>query len=177
MNENNNKLTYIVVIIILVLLGVGGYFLYARGKAEKNEYNKPNEQDKSYEQNENNDAKSGGNENYINEQNNEEQNNNETDQNQTQTKAKEITVIGSEFKFEPNLITVNKGDEVKITFKNIGNAPHNLAIPELNIETKTIRKGETDIIEFTAPASKTYEFICSVPGHKERGMEGELEIR
>lgn len=166
--NGNNKLIYIIVIIILVLLGVGGYFLSAREAKEKNE-------NISNEQNEENDFVNEENENYTNQQKNEEQNNNENSQTQTQTK--EITVMGSEFKFEPNIITVNKGEKVKITFKNIGNAPHNLVIPELSIETKTIRKGETDTIEFTASVSKTYEFICSIPGHKEKGMEGDLDVK
>lgn len=176
MNENSNKLIYIVIIIILVLLGVGGYFLFARESVEENE-NISNEQNESYEQNEKDDFVNEENENYTNQQKNEEQNNSENNQNQTQTQTKEITVAGSEFKFEPNIITVNKGEKVKITFKNIGNAPHNLVIPELSIKTKTIRKGEADTIEFTASVSKTYEFICSIPGHKERGMEGYLDVK
>lgn len=172
MNENNNKLIYIAVIIILVLLGAGGYFLYA-GKNE----NISDKQNELYKQNEKGDTASEENKNYTNQQKNEEQNSSENNQNQTQAQTKEITVMGSEFKFEPNLITVNKGEKVKIIFENTGNYPHNLVIPELNIETKLIKKGETDIIEFIAPESKTYEFICSVPGHKENGMEGEFKVK
>lgn len=172
MNENNNKLIYIAVIITLVLLGVGGYFLYVKEIKKENNYessagqykqNEDKKDDATSEQNEKNGTTT--------------ENPAKTKTEETQTQIKEITITGSEFKFKPNLIAVNKGEKVKIIFENTGNYPHNLVIRELNIKTKLIKKGETDIIEFIAPESKTYEFICSVPGHKENGMKGELEVK
>lgn len=88
----------------------------------------------------------------------------------------EISVSGTEFNFNPASISVKAGERVKITFKNNGRAPHNLAIEELNIGTKTISGGQIDVVEFTAPSSGTYTFFCSVPGHRASGMEGSLKI-
>ena len=92
------------------------------------------------------------------------------------TEVKEITVIGTEFAFSPFSITVLAGEKVKLTFKNNGQAPHNLAIKELGISTKTIGGGQTDTIAFTAPASGIFTFFCSIPGHRSSGMEGNLKV-
>lgn len=37
--------------------------------------------------------------------------------------------------------------------------------PEVIVHTKLIGGGESDTIEFTAPAKGVYEFICTFPGH------------
>jgi nitrite reductase (NO-forming) len=91
--------------------------------------------------------------------------------------VKEITVVGTEFSFNPSSITLSAGERVKIIFKNEGKAPHNLIIQGLGIGTRTIGGGQTDTIEFTAPSSGTYTFYCSVPGHRSAGMEGRLEVK
>lgn len=92
------------------------------------------------------------------------------------TEIKEITVTGTEFVFFPSAITVKEGQKVKINFQNQGAMVHNLVIEELGIATKTVGSGETDAIEFTAPATGTYKFFCSLPGHQPAGMEGSLNV-
>lgn len=88
----------------------------------------------------------------------------------------EITIVGSEFRFQPSSITVQAGERIKITFRNDGSTSHNFMIEELGIGTNTIGAGQTDIVEFTAPTSGTYTIFCSVPGHRSAGMEGDLNI-
>lgn len=88
----------------------------------------------------------------------------------------EISVSGTEFKFSPAVINVKVGERVKITFRNIGKAPHNLALEGLDVTTKTIGTGQTDVVEFTASSAGTYNFFCSVPGHRIDGMEGRLKV-
>ncbi len=90
--------------------------------------------------------------------------------------VKEITVVGTEFSFNPSSISVRAGEKVKIIFKNLGGATHNLTIEGLGASTKTIGPDKTDTIEFTAPTSGTYNFFCSIPGHKAAGMEGQLIV-
>lgn len=88
----------------------------------------------------------------------------------------EISVSGTEFSFSPASISVKAGERVKITFRNIGKASHNLALEGLGVTTKTIGTEQTDVVEFTAPSSGTYNFFCSVPGHRTAGMEGRLKV-
>lgn len=92
------------------------------------------------------------------------------------SRVTEISVVGTEFNFNPASIGVKAGERVKLTFKNSGRAPHNLFIEGLNIGTKTISGGQTDVVEFTAPSSGTYTFFCSIPGHRASGMEGNLKV-
>lgn len=92
------------------------------------------------------------------------------------TLVKEVTVVGREYAFSPSTISISAGERVKITFQNNGGTPHNLVIEGLGISTRTIGSGKTDIVEFTAPASGTYSFFCSVPGHRVAGMEGNLRV-
>lgn len=88
----------------------------------------------------------------------------------------EISIVGTEFSFNPANISVKAGEKVKITFKNNGQAPHDLVFEGLGIGTKIIGGGQVDVVEFTAPSSGTYTFFCSVPGHRELGMEGTLKV-
>jgi uncharacterized cupredoxin-like copper-binding protein len=90
--------------------------------------------------------------------------------------GKEITVIGADFSFNPSEIRVKALEKVKIIFQNKGDASHNLTIEGLGISTKTISSGKTDAIEFVSPASGTYNFFCSIPGHKTAGMTGSLIV-
>lgn len=89
---------------------------------------------------------------------------------------REITVSGSEFSFNPSAITVKPGEKIKLTFKNTGAAPHNLAIQGLGVSTKTVSAGQTDSVEFTAPQSGTLNFFCTVDSHSEKGMTGTIKV-
>lgn len=89
---------------------------------------------------------------------------------------KEITIISTEFNFNPSAVTVEAGEEVRIVFENAGKTSHNLVIEGLEVKTKTISGGQTDTIEFTVTNSGTYTFFCSIPGHRVAGMEGNLKV-
>lgn len=87
-----------------------------------------------------------------------------------------ITVVGNEFQFSPHAIHVEKGQQVTVVFRNEGALSHNLTIPNLRVHTETVQSGGTDTIEFTAKKAGTYPFFCSVPGHKQAGMTGEVNV-
>ena len=91
-----------------------------------------------------------------------------------------ITIEGDEFSFAPANISVTRGTTVELTFKNIGKAPHNYSVTELGLATKTIGGGKTDVVTFVAPSTPgtiSYTSFCSVPGHREAGMVGTIEIK
>jgi len=96
---------------------------------------------------------------------------------ETSGEAREITVEGSEYSYSPTSIKVEAGEKIRLTFKNTGNLPHNFTIDELGVRTRTIAGGQTDVVEFTADKSGTFAFYCSIPGHKQLGMEGDLEVQ
>lgn len=99
----------------------------------------------------------------------------DTENNQT-PQVKEIIVIGNDFNFNPPNIPVKAGEPVKIIFKNEGEETHNLVIEGLNKKTSTIGGGQVDVLEFTAPSSGIYEFICSVDSHRIKGMTGKIIV-
>jgi nitrosocyanin len=90
--------------------------------------------------------------------------------------VKEVTVTGSNFAFSPQAITVNKGDTVKINFKNVGGM-HDFKIDEFNVATKKINGGETDTVTFVADKTGSFEYYCSVGTHRQMGMKGTLIVK
>lgn len=93
-----------------------------------------------------------------------------------ESSVKETSVAGDEFSFNPASVSFEAGEQVRLTFRNIGQAPHNWTIAGVNIKTKTIGAGQTDVVEFTAPEAGSYEIFCSVPGHRAAGMAGTLNV-
>lgn len=91
--------------------------------------------------------------------------------------VKSFAISGTEFAFSPNTLTVNKGDTVKVTLTNNGNYPHNFTITELNVQGKTISPGQSDTVTFTADKAGTFQYFCSVPGHKDKGMVGTITVQ
>lgn len=88
---------------------------------------------------------------------------------------KEFAVTGQDFSFAPNRITVKKGENVKITFKNTGGF-HDLVIDELGIQTDRINDGGEDSVEFIANKTGSFAYYCSVGNHRSLGMEGMLIV-
>jgi plastocyanin len=91
--------------------------------------------------------------------------------------AQKITVVGTEFAFNPSTITLKKGQPAEITFKNNGTYPHNLSITDLGVKTKTIQPGEQDVVQFTPDKTGQFAFLCTVPGHADKGMKGTLTVQ
>ena len=90
--------------------------------------------------------------------------------------VKEFTIDGSSFKFSPNILTVNKGDIVRINFVNTG-GKHDLRVDGYNVGTKIIDEGQSDTLEFTADRSGEFEYYCSVGEHRQIGMVGKLVVK
>ena len=89
---------------------------------------------------------------------------------------KEFTVEGKNFSFTPSTISVKQGDQVKIVFKNV-DGTHDLRIDELNVATKRISAGEEDTVEFIADRVGSFEYYCSVGSHRAMGMKGTLIVQ
>ncbi|OGF26934.1 hypothetical protein A2477_04200 [Candidatus Falkowbacteria bacterium RIFOXYC2_FULL_47_12] len=90
--------------------------------------------------------------------------------------VKTFTVEGQNFSYAPNTITVNKGDKVKIIFKNIGGT-HNWILDEFNVSTPIIQTGQSAEVTFTADKTGTFEYYCSIGSHRAMGMVGTLTVQ
>jgi plastocyanin len=89
--------------------------------------------------------------------------------------VKEFTVVGTNFAFEPSLITVKKGDKVKITFTN-NQGFHDFIVDEFGAATKQFQSPGIEVIEFVADKAGTFEYYCSVGTHRQMGMKGTLKV-
>ncbi|MFL2640316.1 MAG: cupredoxin domain-containing protein [Dehalococcoidia bacterium] len=86
-------------------------------------------------------------------------------------------IDGEEFSFDPETINVNVSETVKLVFENNGTIAHDFEIPDLEVVIQTTNSGNSGEITFVAPSiAGSYDFICSIPGHKEAGMVGKLVV-
>ncbi len=81
-----------------------------------------------------------------------------TDTSGTTTGTQEVNMAVKKWRFDPNIITANKGDKVKLVITS-DEMDINFVIPDLYVN-KQILKGKTETIEFTVSSSGTFEFGC-----------------
>jgi len=93
-----------------------------------------------------------------------------------ESEVREILIEGDEFAFTPSTITVEEGEKIALTFRNVGTFPHNFMIDELGVKSATIEGGEEDVVEFVADQGGAFAFYCSVGNHRQQGMEGEVSV-
>jgi len=92
-----------------------------------------------------------------------------------ETAVKVFNVTGANFRFDPEKITVKKGDKVKIVFKSL-DMQHDFDITELGVDSPVTVAGETSEFEFTAGKAGEFEYFCSVGQHRKNGMVGILVV-
>lgn len=91
--------------------------------------------------------------------------------------AQKVTVVAKEFAYTPNKITVKAGRPVQLVLDNKGVIEHDFVVDRFKVRTGIIQPGKTGTVTFTPSAKGTFEFHCSVPGHKEAGMKGTLVVQ
>lgn len=89
----------------------------------------------------------------------------------TATAEKEATIKSGSFFFKPDKLTVQSGKVTVNVSNNTGS--HTFVIDKLGVKEQ-LSSGKT----FTFSVEPgTYEYYCDVPGHKEQGMLGTLEVK
>jgi len=83
------------------------------------------------------------------------------------------------------------GDTITITLHNTGYAPHDLRIEGLDVHIPSVAAeetaghegkphqvwpGEEVSVTFTADKAGTFTYYCTIPGHRELGMEGQIIV-
>ncbi|QDS38111.1 cupredoxin domain-containing protein [Brevibacillus brevis] len=111
-------------------------------------------------------------------------------------RATEITLTAVDFSYKPNQFTVKKDTEIKVVFQNDGNVEHDIevvshgkivTISESSSEHHHgtmaegvvhlhAKPGESVETVWKALEEGIYEFYCTIPGHKESGMIGRLQV-
>jgi heme/copper-type cytochrome/quinol oxidase subunit 2 len=89
--------------------------------------------------------------------------------------APEVTVVGTEFGFTPDVITVTQGEPVNVTFVNDGRILHDFTVPELGISVQA-GPGQEATVGFNPKEAGVYSVVCTLPGHASQGMTATLVV-
>jgi len=73
--------------------------------------------------------------------------------------AQTITISASRFKFEPNEITVKKGEEVTMIIQS-QDVTHGLLLKDFGVKTE-IKKGQSTEVKFTPQTAGSFEGKCA----------------
>jgi nitrite reductase (NO-forming) len=74
-------------------------------------------------------------------------------------------------------LQVKTGDVVQVNLVNDDGAEHDIVLPDFNAESdRIVRKGASSVIVFRADKKGEFAYFCSVPGHRQAGMEGKLIV-
>jgi plastocyanin len=110
-----------------------------------------------------------------------------------------ITVQAFNMHYDPDTLELTAGQPVKLTFENNDVVDHDFSVqeialdavgptqapleghdmthvdhePELHVSTLS---NTSQTLEFTPTTPGTYEYFCTVAGHKEAGMHGTLVV-
>ena len=84
-----------------------------------------------------------------------------------------LVLTMADLAYDQTSLMVEPGDT--ITLVNEDPMVHDVTVDELDLQATA---GPEETVEFTIPddASGTYVFYCSIPGHREAGMEGSIMI-
>jgi nitrite reductase (NO-forming) len=75
------------------------------------------------------------------------------------------------------VLHANVGDTVELTLASGEGAEHDLVIPDLDVKSKNFSAGTgPTVLTFQVTQSGKFTYYCSIPGHRQIGMEGVLEV-
>src|SRR5690554_1415445 len=74
-------------------------------------------------------------------------------------------------------LRVAEGAVVAITLTNADGAMHDIAVPDFGAQSdQVIGEGSATTIVFRANKAGVFEYLCTIPGHKQAGMFGKLIV-
>ena len=74
-------------------------------------------------------------------------------------------------------LTANTGDTVELVLKSGEGAEHDLVIPELKVTSAKFSAGSGKVtLRFKVTRAGSFTYYCSIPGHRQIGMEGKLQV-
>ena len=96
------------------------------------------------------------------------------------------TVILDSYSYQPGHLIVEAGKPVELTLTSVTTiTPHNFIVKDpadsLHVE-QDVSAGKTVVVRFTATQPGVFPMYCDkrlwpMPSHRDKGMEGKLEVR
>lgn len=85
-----------------------------------------------------------------------------------------VAVHLTEFAISPAPISAGAGGTLQVT--NDGNTTHDLSVEDQDVATAILNGGESESLDLGPLEAGTYTVFCSIPGHRESGMETSLTV-
>lgn len=85
-----------------------------------------------------------------------------------------VAVSLEEFTIAPAPITATAGGTLAVT--NDGTTTHDLTVEDQDVATPTLDAGDSAELALGGLAPGTYTVFCSIPGHREAGMEAQVTV-
>jgi plastocyanin len=91
---------------------------------------------------------------------------------------KTVSVHETEYKLNPNTISLAKPGTYVFKNVNDGTIAHALAITGngVNSSISAVNPGSSGTLKVTLPKAGTYEIFCPIDGHKGLGMKGKITV-
>jgi heme/copper-type cytochrome/quinol oxidase subunit 2 len=87
----------------------------------------------------------------------------------------QFTVVAEDIMWSTTEIHAKVNQPIELTLRNDGALDHDFTIEELGIDV-LLHPGDIQIVNFTVDHVASIKYICSIPGHEEAGMVGEIII-
>ena len=92
------------------------------------------------------------------------------------------TITLDSYSYTPGHLVVESGKPVELTLTSVTTiTPHNFIIKELSVE-QDVSAGKTVVVKFTPTQVGIFSIYCDkrlwpLPSHRDKGMEGKIEVR
>lgn len=92
------------------------------------------------------------------------------------------TVVLDSYSYQPAHLIVEAGKPVELTLTSVTTiTPHNFIVKELAVE-QDVGAGKTVVVTFMPTQTGMFPIYCDkrlwpLPSHRDKGMEGKLEVR
>src|SRR5574341_908626 len=74
-------------------------------------------------------------------------------------------------------LSAKAGDIVTVKLMSGEGAEHNIAFPDFNVDSQhVVGQGKTITVTFGVDHGGSFLYYCSLPGHRQAGMEGKFEV-
>lgn len=77
--------------------------------------------------------------------------------------------------FQPTAFTIPANTNVVVTITNLGALPHDFTADQIGVQSAMLSSGDVTTVTINASPG-TYQYYCSVPGHRIAGMRGTLTV-
>lgn len=90
--------------------------------------------------------------------------------------AEAITVVATDFAYEPSTIELTAGTPVNVTLE-VDEGGHDLVVADAGFRIPILDEPDAAVATLVIEEPGTYAFQCNVPGHAAQGMTGTITVR